>query len=90
MTQEEVLESAARARVEMVHLQFLDVPGAIKNMTIPVRLGRAFEDGVWFDGSSIEGLARVAETDLYLRPDPSTFAILPWEPDAPRVGSAML
>ncbi len=65
---------------EVVHLQFTDVPGAIKTMTIPVgRLSRAFEYGVWFDGSSIEGLARVAERDLYLRPDPATFASLPWE-----------
>jgi glutamine synthetase len=78
---DEVLYVAQKAGVEMVHLQFTDVPGAIKNMTIPIsRLGRAFDDGVWFDGSAIEGLARVAERDLYLRPDPTTFAMLPWEP----------
>lgn len=80
MNQEEVLERAAAAQIEMVYLQFTDVPGTIKSMSIPVgRLKRAFEDGVWFDGSSVEGLARVAERDLYLRPDAATFAILPWE-----------
>jgi glutamine synthetase len=77
---DDVIEAARAAGVEVVHLQFTDVPGTIKSMTIPVsRLQRAFDDGAWFDGSSVEGLARVAERDLYLRPDPSTFAVLPWE-----------
>ena len=77
---DEVLAAAREASVELVHLQFTDVPGAIKSVTIPgSRLARALDDGAWFDGSSVEGLARVAERDLYLRPDPSTFAILPWE-----------
>lgn len=79
-SRDEVVEAALAAGVEVVHLQFTDVPGTIKSMTIPVsRLQRAFDDGAWFDGSSVEGLARVAESDLYLRPDPSTFAVLPWE-----------
>lgn len=66
--------------VGSVQLQFTDVPGAIKSVTIPVaRLASVLETGLWFDGSSVEGLARVAESDLYLRPDPSTLAILPWE-----------
>jgi glutamine synthetase len=79
-SRDDVLEAARAAGVELVHLQFTDVPGTIKSLTIPVsRLVRAFDDGVWFDGSSVEGLARVAERDLYLRPDPTTFAVLPWE-----------
>jgi len=79
-SRDEVLEAARSAGVEFVHLQFTDVPGAIKSMTIPAsRLPRAFDDGAWFDGSSVEGLARVAERDLYLLPDPATFAVVPWE-----------
>jgi glutamine synthetase len=75
-----LLERAREAHVEVVHLQFTDVPGSIKSLTIPgSRLERILDGGVWFDGSSIEGLARTAESDLYLRPEPSSFAILPWE-----------
>jgi glutamine synthetase len=79
-TRDEVLQAVRAAGVDLVHLQFTDVPGTIKSMTIPAsRLERAFDEGAWFDGSSVEGLARLAERDLYLRPDPTTFAILPWE-----------
>jgi glutamine synthetase len=78
--QERVLEQARAAGVDLVHLQFTSVPGAIKSLTIPAtRLERALREGAWFDGSSVEGLARVAEHDLYLQPDPATFAIVPWE-----------
>ena len=76
----ELVQRARAAGVELVHLQFTDVPGAIKSLTIPTsRLERTLEHGAWFDGSSIEGMARTAESDLYLRPDPDSFAVLPWE-----------
>lgn len=75
-----LVERAREAGVELIHLQFTDVPGSIKSLTIPVsRLGRALDTGIWFDGSSIEGLARIAESDLYLRPEPDSFTVLPWE-----------
>jgi glutamine synthetase len=75
-----LVERARAAGVEVVHLQFTDVPGSIKSLTIPAsRLERTLDDGAWFDGSSIEGLTRTAESDLYLRPEPDSFAILPWE-----------
>jgi glutamine synthetase len=75
-----IAERARAAGVEVVHLQFTDVPGAIKSLTIPSsRLERVIEKGAWFDGSSVEGLARVAESDLFLEPDPSSFAVVPWE-----------
>ena len=75
-----ILERARAAGIEVVHLQFTDVPGSIKSLTIPAsRLERTLQNGAWFDGSSVEGLARTAESDLYLQPDPSTFAVLPWE-----------
>lgn len=65
--------------VRFVSLQFTDILGTIKSVTIPVdRLGEALEDGVWFDGSSIEGFARIYESDLRLAPDPSTYQVLPW------------
>jgi glutamine synthetase len=74
------VERAHGAGIEVVHLQFTDVPGAIKSLTIPSsRLERTLQHGAWFDGSSVEGLARTAESDLFLLPDASTFAVVPWE-----------
>ncbi len=65
--------------VEYVSLQFSDIVGAVKQVTIPVAQWRgAATRGVWFDGSSIEGFARIAESDMFLVPDLSTFAVLPW------------
>lgn len=65
--------------VKFVSLQFTDVLGATKSATLPVeRLGEALEQGVWFDGSSIEGFARIQESDMFLRPDASTYRLLPW------------
>jgi glutamine synthetase len=76
-----IVERARAAGIEVVHLQFTDVPGAIKSLTIPVsRLERTLAYGAWFDGSSVEGLARTAESDLFLQPDLDSFAIVPWEP----------
>jgi glutamine synthetase len=75
-----LLERARAAGIEVVHLQFTDVAGSIKSLTIPAsRLERTLEAGAWFDGSSLEGLDRTAESDLYLRPEPDSFAVLPWE-----------
>jgi glutamine synthetase len=66
--------------VRYVNLQFIDILGIAKSVTIPIeRLGEAVEHGKWFDGSAIEGFARTAESDMYLLPDLSTFAVLPWE-----------
>ncbi|HTO93280.1 MAG TPA: type I glutamate--ammonia ligase [Bacteroidota bacterium] len=65
--------------VRFIDLQFTDVGGAVKNVTIPTHeLAATLNHGIWFDGSSIEGFARVAENDMYLVPDTSTFALLPW------------
>jgi glutamine synthetase len=74
------VERSHAAGIEVVHLQFTDVPGAIKSLTIPSsRLERTLQHGAWFDGSSVEGLARTAESDLFLQPDDDTFAVVPWE-----------
>jgi glutamine synthetase len=66
--------------VKFIHLQFTDVVGIVKGITIPSHeLATALDTGVWFDGSSIQGFARIAESDMYLMPDPSTFVVIPWE-----------
>src|SRR5438874_9211233 len=76
----EAIRRVGDTGADFVYLQFTDILGAVKGVTIPAsRLERAFEEGVWFDGSSVEGWARVAESDLYLRPDPATLALFPWE-----------
>lgn len=77
-----VKEIAARAKADQVHfcsLQFTDIFGAVKNVTIPEdQLEMALEQGVNFDGSTIEGFARIAESDMVLRPDADTYSVLPW------------
>src|SRR5215211_6644012 len=76
----EVLASAEQADIKFVSLQFTDIVGVVKNITIPLH---KFEDalnyGLWFDGSSIEGFARIHESDMYLLPDLNTFGPIPWE-----------
>ena len=73
--------------VRSVDLQFTDVAGMVKTVTIDAdHLPAAFEHGVWFDGSAVEGFARVAESDMYLKPDASTFAVIPWEAPNREVG----
>ncbi len=78
-TADDVFALVEEYDVEFVRLQFTDILGHIKNVSIPVRqLEKAFDDGIWFDGSSIEGFVRINESDMRLEPDPTTFAILPW------------
>ncbi len=78
--QGEVIIARAQAdQVYFISLQFTDIFGTVKNVTIPVgMLASALEHGVNFDGSSIEGFARIAESDMVLRPDVSTYSVLPW------------
>lgn len=53
--------------------------GVVKNVTIPAHeLPEALKNGIWFDGSSVEGFVRIAESDMHLRPDLSTYAVIPW------------
>lgn len=82
----DVLELAAREGVQFVNLQFSDILGVVKSVTIPInQLEDAIEHGKWFDGSSIEGFCRIAESDMYLLPDLSTFAVIPWQKGLARV-----
>ncbi len=65
--------------VRFISLQFTDILGTIKSVTIPVgRLDEVLEQGVWFDGSSIEGFARIYESDMVLVPDQDTYQVFPW------------
>lgn len=79
MTAEEVLKKVKEEGIKFIRLQFTDINGTIKNVEIPSEeLETAFDKGIMFDGSSIEGFVRIEESDMYLKPDPDTFAILPW------------
>ncbi|HEX8731270.1 MAG TPA: type I glutamate--ammonia ligase [Ktedonobacterales bacterium] len=74
-----LLEHIETRGVGFINLEFSDVVGLAKSVTIPAsQLSAILARGKWFDGSAIEGLARVAETDMYLRPDLSTFTEIPW------------
>lgn len=76
-----VLEKVKEDDVKFFNLQFTDILGAIKSVSIPVeQLEDSMERGTWFDGSSIEGFARIHESDMILKPDLTTYAVLPWRP----------
>lgn len=81
MKNEEMLARIREDQIKFISLQFTDVTGTVKSVDIPgERLEVALEDGVWFDGSSVEGFARIQESDMRLVIDPSTYAVLPWTP----------
>lgn len=74
-----VLRTLEERDIRFVRLWFTDVLGFLKSVAIaPAELEGAFEEGIGFDGSSIEGFARVSESDTVANPDPSTFQVLPW------------
>lgn len=78
-SQEQVLKIVQEKNVEFLRLQFTDISGIVKNVAIPVtQIGKALKSGISFDGSSIEGFARIQESDMVLQPDLSTFSLLPW------------
>jgi len=67
--------------VKFISFQFTDVIGTVKSLDMPVDgLQGALENGIWFDGSSVEGFARIQESDMHLRVDTDTYAVLPWSP----------
>jgi len=73
-----ILKLAQERNVQMVQLQFTDILGVMKNISVPVsQLEQALDGELMFDGSSIEGFVRIEESDMYLKPDPDTFLILP-------------
>ena len=79
-----VLRALEERDVRFVRLWFTDVLGALKSVSVdPAELENAFDEGIGFDGSAIEGFARVYESDMLAHPDPSTFQVLPWRSDGP-------
>jgi glutamine synthetase len=79
MSRREVLHKVREDKIRFIRLQFIDLLGTVKCVTITQeKLEEALEKGVWFDGSSIEGFARICESDMYLMPDPTTYARIPW------------
>lgn len=81
LTKQDVLTKAKEADVKFVRLQFTDIFGILKNVAITVeQLEKALDGEMMFDGSSIEGFVRIEESDMYLIPDPNTFAVFPWRP----------
>ncbi len=79
---EYVLKQVKEKNVKFIRLWFTDVLGFLKSFTIsPRELEGAFDEGMGFDGSSIEGFARIEESDMLAKPDPNTFVIIPWRED---------
>ncbi|MGE5197146.1 MAG: glutamine synthetase family protein [Deltaproteobacteria bacterium] len=79
MTKRDILKVVKEKKVKFIRLWFTDVLGFLKGFAItPDELEGALDEGMGFDGSSIEGFARIEESDMVARPDPDTFAIIPW------------
>lgn len=77
----QLIEKAKNLGVKFIRLQFTDIFGVLKNVAITIeQLDKALDGELMFDGSSIHGFARIEESDMYLRPDPRTFAVFPWRP----------
>ena len=88
--QEYVLRTVEERGIRFIRLWFTDVLGYLKSFAItPAELETAFEEGMQFDGSAIDGFSRVQEADMLARPDPTTFQILPWRGD-PEAGVARM
>ncbi|RJP52715.1 MAG: glutamine synthetase [Anaerolineaceae bacterium] len=82
MDAKDLIKQIKEDKVHFVSLQFTDVLGVVKSVDMPLHnLEGALEDGVWFDGSSVEGFARIQESDMRLILDPDTYAVLPWSPE---------
>ena len=80
MTKEMILNKVEELNIKFVRLRFTDILGMPKNVEIPVReLKKALNGEIMFDGSSIQGFVRIEESDMYLKPDYSTFTVNPWE-----------
>ena len=85
-SKEFVLRTVREKNIKFIRLWFTDIVGTLKGLAIMrEELEQVMEEGIGFDGSSIEGFARIDESDMVAVPDPSTFTILPWRPQEPGV-----
>jgi len=81
-TVEDVFKVVRDKEVSFIQIWFSDILGVLKSFSIrPSELEEAMTEGMGFDGSSIEGFARIEESDMIAKPDPTTFQILPWRPE---------
>jgi len=79
MDNQDLLKRVKEDGVSFMSYQFTDINGVVKSLDGPVgRLAEVLDGGIWFDGSSVEGFARIQESDMHLEVDPDTYAILPW------------
>lgn len=87
MDSKDLLKRVKEDDIKFISLQFSDVTGVVKSVDMPIKgLEGALEEGVWFDGSSVEGFARIQESDMRLVIDPDTYAVLPWAAEERRRG----
>jgi glutamine synthetase len=85
-SQASILKKIRDQEVRFLRLQFCDIQGQPKNVAIPAtQAEKALSQGIYFDGSSIEGFARIEESDMLLKPDPQTYSVLPWRPASSKV-----
>src|SRR5512143_2677521 len=86
MESKDLLKQVKEDEIKFISLQFSDVTGAVKSVDMPVSgLAEALDVGVWFDGSSVEGFARIQESDMRLMLDAESYAVLTWtEPELRR------
>ena len=81
MDNKDLLKKVKEDNIKFISYQFTDVTGAVKSVDAPIKqLEEALNEGVWFDGSSVEGFTRIQESDMRLIVDPDTYAVLPWTP----------
>ena len=82
MDKKEILDQVKKDDVKFISFQFSDVTGKVKSVDAPVKqLESALDNGIWFDGSSVQGFARIQESDMHLKVDRETYAVLPWTPE---------
>jgi len=85
-TKEDIMKMVEEEDIKFIRLQFTDIFGILKNVAItPSQLEKALSNNCMFDGSSIDGFARIEESDMYLRPDLDSFVIFPWRPQLGKV-----
>ena len=88
-SEQKILDSIQKNNSDFLRLQFVDILGGVKNIAIPANQAeKAFTEGIYFDGSSIEGFTRIQESDMRLVPDSSTYEELPWRKDENGRGAA--
>ncbi len=82
-SREDIIRIVRERNVHFIRMQFTDIFGQLKNVTLPAsQIEKAVDGQIMFDGSSIEGYTRIEESDQYLRPDLDTFVVIPWEQEA--------